>query len=194
MKSQIHKRLALAAVLFSMVFVVTNVTAKPNMPKPNEDPVFTAISEIPKIAEVVSHSADKSGQIVFRHTNLDLSTFEGTWDSGDPCVHDEFLRDERLQGIMVLSPKSRKDPMTAQLLYWFQSGLKSEGDTVTHKFVMEGRFGDLDSWPPSDGETTYLEFNSWEVVAENKWAQRQDCAGGEHGTDYKWEVRVTHEE
>ena len=75
MKSQIHKKLALIAMLISLVFVVTNVTAKKPGKPPADDPVFTASSVNPPIALIESHSLDNGGQIVFRHTEMDLSQF-----------------------------------------------------------------------------------------------------------------------
>ena len=43
---------------------------------------------------------------------------------------------------------------------------------------MEGEFDEPDNWPPSgsDPETT-VTFDYWEIHAENKKAQRDDCAG-----------------
>ena len=93
-----------------------------------------------------------------------------------------------------MSPKSRKAPAVAQLLYWFQSRLESGGDPVTHKFVMEGIFDEQDNWPPEVGSTTSLSFYSWEVIAENKWAQRQDCSGDGGVTSDPWQVFVTRQE
>ena len=192
MKSQIHKKLALVAMLISLVFVATNVTAKkPVKPPPVDDPVFTAFSDNPPIAPIDSHSLDNGGQIVFRHTEMDLSQFEGSDAAGDEC----FLRRPADNGILVLKPKSRKVATVARLEYWFQAELDS-GDTVTHLFVMEGEFENMDDWPPLGDETeTTLTFNSWEFAAENKWAQRQDCAGESYDfSDPPWTVTITREE
>ena len=188
MKSQIHKKLALVAMLISLVFVVTNVTAKkPVKPPPVDDPVFTAFSLDPIIVPIDSHSLDHDWQIVFRHQELDLTQFKGTDAEGKECT---LLR-PALNGIMVLSPKSRKNPAVAKLLYWFQAFLDS-GDTVTHWFVMEGDFDPDGNWPPQEiGDETTLSFYSWEFAAENKWAQRQDCAG-EGGGNFSdpWTVTI----
>ena len=187
MKSQIHKSLALVAMLISLVFVVTNVTAKkPGKPPPTDDPLFTANSEL--IQYIEPNPADNDWQIVFRHTVMDLTQFTCSYDGGESITH------EPDRGIMVLKPKSRKVPAVARLEYWFQSDLES-GDTVTYLFFMEGVFDDPDNWPPSDtNPETTLTFNYWEVAAENKWAQRQDCAGG--SADYpdpdgSWTISVS---
>lgn len=194
MKSQNHKRLALVALLISLVFVVTNVTAKkPDTRPPKVEPVFTALEGVPNsgdlliLEDIDSHSSDKSGQIVFRGTLIDLDQFKGTNVEGEACT----LIRPGLNGIMVLSPKSRRNPAVAKLVYWFQAFLDS-GDTVTHWFVMEGDFDPDVSWPPQDiGDETTLFFHSWEFSAENKWAQRQDCAGEGYDFDNPWTVTIT---
>jgi hypothetical protein len=187
MKSQIYKKLALVAMLVSMVFVVTDVTAKkPGTSPPADDPVFTAHSLDPIIVPIDSHSLDHDWQIVFRHQDIDLYQFKGLWDTlPGLCEHDP------LQGIMVLKPKSKKIPVVARLEYWFQDELVS-GETVTHLFFMEGVFDEQDNWPPSDTDpVTTLTFNYWEVAAENKWAQRQDCAGEFSGSGGPWKITVS---
>jgi hypothetical protein len=67
------------------------------------------------------------------------------------------------------------NPYTAYLTAYFQSELYS-GATKTHYLFMEGEFDEPDNWPPSN-ETT-VTFDYWEIYAENKKAQRDDCAGG----------------
>ena len=187
MKSKIHKRLALVAMLISLVLAATNVTAKkPGKPPPAADPIFTADSSL--ITYIEPNPADNDWQIVFRHTIMDLTQFTFSYNDGDSCFHTPD------RGIMVLKPKSRKVPAVARLEYWFQSDLES-GDTVTYLFFMEGVFDDPDNWPPSDtNPVTTLTFKYWEVAAENKRAQRQDCAGG--SADYpdpngSWTVNVS---
>ena len=90
---------------------------------------------------------------------------------------------------MVLKPKSRKVPDIARLEYWFKGELLESGDVVTYLLVMEGKFDEPDNWPPTDFTT--VSFNYWELAAENKWAQRQDCAGAFGDALYPWSVTVT---
>jgi len=192
MKSRNYKWLILVATLVSLIFVVTNVTAKkPDKTTPSEDAVFTADSDL-IVGPIDSYSVDHDWQIVFRHTEMNLSGFTVSYDSGVACPPHNPEK-----GIMVLRPKSRKNPMVARLDYWFQSELES-GELVTHLFLMEGVFDEPGNWPPSETDpVTTLTFNQWEVAAENKWAQRQDCAGGTTEEDFPdgpWIISVARQE
>ena len=154
-------------------------------PGPN-DPVYTVASTNPPIPEVASHSLDGGGQIVFYDALVDLSAFEGTLESGEACSHGERI------GTLVIHRESRKNPTAAELLFWFRGALES-GEFATHYFMMRGGFDESENWPPteSDIETT-VTFENWAFEAENKPAQRQDCAGE---YDYSgvgpWTVTVT---
>jgi hypothetical protein len=150
------------------------------------DPVFTADSTDPYIPPIDSHDLGHDWAIVFRNADMDLTQFTGSWDSGGSCNH------EAPPSTIVLKPKSKKNPLVARLEFWFLSSLES-GDIVSHLFYMEGVFDEPDNWPPldTDDPETTLTFNYWEVKAENKWAQRQDCAGEEWDPSGPWTVTVT---
>ena len=152
-----------------------------------EDPIFTADSADPMIPPVDSYSLDRDEQIVFRTARMDLAQFGGMFDIGGACNHG--FTDP---GTLVLKPKSNQNP-AAVLEFWFQSALLS-GDTFMHRFYMEGDFEDLGNWPPSVGNPTTLTFKYWEVAAENKKAQKQDCAGESKSfpdLDGPWTVTVS---
>lgn len=152
-------------------------------PGPN-DPVFTVESSEPYIPLVESHSVDTHGQIVF-YGQMDLSGFEGAWDSGGACSHDG-LRD----GVIVIYPQSKQNPLAAELIFWFPAELES-GDSVTHLLTMQGQFDEPDNWPPTANDpVTTVTLNYWEFAAENKKAQRQDCAGESDFPAGPWTVTV----
>ena len=184
MKSGSYKLRALTMLLIGGVLIAANATAK----KPDKPPpaVFT-VDSVALIEPVDSYSMDRDWQIVFRDAVMHLDQFGGTNSLG-PCSHGTR------PGIIVLKPKSRKNPLIAKLEFWFMSELES-GDSVSHLFVMEGVFVEPGNWPPTEADPhTSLEFNYWEVAAENKWAQRQDCAGGTAEDEYPdgpWVVNVT---
>jgi len=79
MKSQIYKRLALVAMLISLVFVVTNVTAKKPV-KPPKDPgqttaeciVFTGDLETVPGSEVVEDCCPNAGPFPAYKMSLSL--------------------------------------------------------------------------------------------------------------------------
>jgi hypothetical protein len=84
MKSQIHKRLALVAMLFSLVFVVTNVTAKkPVKPPPDLDKtkaeciVFWGDLETVQGSEIVEGCCPNAGPSPAYTMTLDLRDEEG---------------------------------------------------------------------------------------------------------------------
>lgn len=150
-----------------------------------DDSVFTVESVEPYIPLVESHSADPHGQIVF-YGQLDLSLFDGTWQSGGACFH-EGLKD----GIIVIYPQSKQNPLAAELIFWFPAALES-GDIVTHLLTMQGVFDEPDNWPPAaDDPATTVTLNYWEFAAENRKAQRQDCAGESDFPAGPWSVTVT---
>jgi len=156
------------------------------------DPDFTAASADPVIPAIGSYSLDTGGQIVFRNAQMDLFQFEGILKNGDSCNHWDLNYGSLNDGTLVLKPKSSNNPTTAVLSFWFQSVLES-GDTVMHLFTMEGEFDAQDDWPPSvENPVTAVMFNYWEVAAENKKAQRQDCAGElPDNSSSTWSVTVT---
>lgn len=177
--------LVYAALISAAVFSTTSWAAKGGNGNPGggEDPVFTVESSVPLIPAVDSYSLDRGGHIVFRNAEMDLSEFSGT--NADGACHHGFN-----EGTLTLKPKSDKNPAVARLHFWFKGRLDS-GALVTHLFAMEGDFNDPGDWPPSD--TTSITFDYWEVAAENRKAQRQDCAG-DHATypdANSWTITVT---
>ncbi len=149
------------------------------------DAVFTVESVSPPIPYVTSSSADSKGQIVY-YGAMDVSQFPGFWDSGEPCEH-LGLR----QGTVVIYPESSRNPGKAELLFWFKAEVAS-GDTVQHLLTMRGTFDEPANWPPSvDDPYTSITLNEWEFSAENKKAQRQDCAGRSDFPAGPWTVNVT---
>jgi len=149
------------------------------------DAVFIVDSLSPPIPPVDSNSADTKGQVVW-YGQMDLGDFEGTWDSGGICQH-QGLRD----GIIVMYPQSTKNPLSAELIFWFSAQLET-GDSVTHLLTMQGQFDEPDNWPPSaDDPQTTVTLNYWEFAAENRKAQRQDCAGSSDFPAGPWTVTVT---
>jgi len=149
------------------------------------DAVFIVDSLDPPIPPVASNSADTKGQVVW-YGQMDLSQFEGTWDSGGVCFH-EGLRD----GIIVIYPQSSKSPLNAELIFWFNAPLESD-DSVTYLLTMQGQFDEPDNWPPSvDDPQTTITLNYWEFAAENRKAQQQDCAGSSDFPAGPWTVTVT---
>lgn len=143
-------------------------------------------SSIPGSNEIQSHGVSSQGQAVFYDVFMDLSQFEGNFDRypDDSCNHGTP------DGILVIQPKSNSGPM-AQLTFWFNSELESF-DGVTHLFQMEGTFDDLGNWPPAPGTSTQVIFDSWMFSAENRKAQRQDCAGeSPYPSGSEWIFTVT---
>jgi hypothetical protein len=127
-------------------------------------------SAYPLQDEIISHDVSSQGQSVYYDVSLDMSLFAGSLDSGPAC--DQGIRD----GVLVIAPNPKTGPVIAELLFWFTSELES-GDGVTHLFRMDGEFTDPQNWPPAPGTSTDVMFNFWEFFAENRKAQRQDCAG-----------------
>jgi hypothetical protein len=83
MKSQIHKRLALVAMLFSLVFVVTNVTAKKPVKEDKPDKttaeciVFWGDLETVQGSEIVEGCCPNAGPSPAYTMTLDLRDEEG---------------------------------------------------------------------------------------------------------------------
>ena len=118
-----------------------------------------------------SQSVDSNGQMVFYVDNLDLSQFPGYRNDGSACGPD------LVNGTLVVKPRSNTDLVDADLISYFPYTLDS-GEQVTYKFTMQGTFEDPANWPPSTANPfTTVSFDYWEYAAENKKAQRQDCAG-----------------
>ncbi len=152
-------------------------------PGPN-DPVFTLESTDPYIPAVDSHSVDPGGQVVF-YGPMDLSEFPGRWSNSTAC--NEGFKD----GIIVIAPKSSKNPLTAELTFWFNGNLDT-GDSVTYMFTMEGQFDEPGNWPPTAADpVTTATFNSWDLQAENKKARRSDCAATSDFPAGPWQLTVT---
>jgi hypothetical protein len=148
------------------------------------DAVYMVDSTSPVIPPVASNSADAKGQIVF-YGQMDISEFEGTWDSGSPCFN-PGMRD----GIIVMYPQSTKNPQKAELIFWYKRELFS-GDTIQHLLTMQGEFDEPGNWPPTEADpTTTVTLNYWEFAAENRKAQRQDCAGSSDIPAGPWVVNV----
>jgi hypothetical protein len=126
-------------------------------------------SSVPGATEIPSHGVSQ-GQVVFYDVTMNMEQFGGDLDNGPSCNHG--IRD----GILVIESRPRTGPVVAQLLFWFNSELES-GDGVTHLLRMDGEFLAPQNWPPAPGTSSIVEFNFWEFFAENKKAQRQDCAG-----------------
>lgn len=154
----------------------------------DQDPVFTAESLNPDIPPVDSYSLDPGGVIVYREATVDLSQFWGTNSDSSICNHGVRT------GTLSTRPKSSQDPDIAVVRFGFRSELDN-GKEAHHVFVMEGVFDEPLNYPPSeaDPETT-LTLEYWELHAEQKKAQRSDCAG-ESGSipdlDGLWTVTVT---
>jgi hypothetical protein len=150
----------------------------------DQDPVFELVSVDLGIAgPVPSHSLDPGDVIVFRGVTVDLSAF----DTLSGCSHGYKT------GTLSTRPKSNEDPDIAIVRFGFRSQLES-GQEAHHILVMEGEFRSSGNWPPALGETAILEnFYYWELAAEQKKAQRQDCAGDSisHGVGGPWVVEVT---
>jgi len=153
------------------------------------DPVFWAESSDPGINTGLDSHGNTGDQIVWYYDSIDLSSFTGTWStSGGACSPGVVSKPT-----LVIERKSQSDPVGAHVLIWYQSQLES-GDSVTHLMTMEGTFDEPDNWPPSvDSPTTSVTLNYWEFAAENKKAQRVDCAGdsGIPGTAGTWTIDVS---
>lgn len=150
------------------------------------DPVYTAESADLGIAPIDSHSVDNEITIRFRGSDLDLSDFVGTWPDGTPCNHGL-----RTGGFSVFQPDPG-NPYTAHLTGHFLSELDGDANyaSKTHLIYMEGTFDSPGIWPPTG--TTTITFDYWEIHAENKKAQRNDCAGESASVpDGPWSISVT---
>ncbi len=136
------------------------------------DPVYSAESLDLGIDPLDSNSVDNETTVRFRGANLELGQFVGNWSvSGLPCNHGSVT------GSFSILAADPGNPYTAHLTSYFQSELDS-GDIKTHYLFMEGEFDEPDNWPPSvDDPVTTVTFDYWEIYAENKKAQRNDCDG-----------------
>jgi hypothetical protein len=151
-------------------------------PGPN-DPVFTVVSDDPYIPAIDSHSLDGGGQIVFYDAAVDLSGFQGTFPDGSACDHGVKI------GTLVVHRKDRKNPIVAELVFWFQAGIGTGGE-VTHSFTMTGLFDEPENWPPAAGAPTSVSYDYWEFLAENRKAQNSDCAGDSDIPAGTWQISV----
>ena len=135
------------------------------------DPVYTAESFDLGIAQIDSNSVDNETTIRFRGASLDLTDFVGTWPDGTSCNHGL-----RTGGFSIFQPDAG-NPYTVHLQGHFLSELDS-GASKTHIFFLEGTFDEPGNWPPSESDPgTTITLDYWEIYAENKKAQRNDCAG-----------------
>ena len=148
------------------------------------DAVFIVDSLAPPIPPIASKSADTKGQIVW-YGEMDLSLFEGSFGNGTPCSNG------LLEGTIVMYPQSTKNPVAAELIFWYRDILES-GNSVTHLLTMQGQFDEPGNWPPSEADPqTTVTLNYWEFAAENRKAQRQDCSGSSDFPAGPWTVTVT---
>ena len=198
MKSGKFFKITTAALIVAMAAGNANAGKGGNKDKDGDDSggfidaVFIVDSSAPSIPPVASNSADSKGQIVFyagddtvAADGMDLSLFEGSYDSGTPCSNG-FL-----DGIIVIYPQSTRNPGSAELIFWYRDDLES-GDEVTHLLTMQGTFDDPTNWPPSEAKPqTTITLNYWEFAAENRKAQRQDCSGSSDFPVDPWTVTVT---
>jgi len=150
------------------------------------DPTFTVDSPDPDIPSVDSWSLDPGDVIVYRDATVDLRQFDGVWQSGGACNHGVPT------GTLSTRRKSSQEPDVAVVRFGFRSQLKS-GNDAHHVFIMEGQFDEPLNFPPSEGDPeTTLTLDYWEYAAENKKAQKEDCAGESlNYPDGPWTVTVT---
>jgi hypothetical protein len=139
----------------------------------------------PEIPYVESESFNNNGQVVF-YGQMDLSEFPGSYNNGDACPKG------MTEGIIVIQPRSNNNPQAAELIFWYNDTLDSD-ETATHLLTMTGPFEEPANWPPTaediDSSVT-LEY--WEFAAENRKAQRKDCAGKYDYTGAgPWTVTIT---
>ena len=169
-------------ILFTTVAVALSSPAmgekgggkKGDNPSGNPDPILLIEADTPFIPPTLSNSVDNQGQAVF-YGAMDLSPafspFSGTTDDGQACEL------EYEDGIVVVYPQTKGNPYEAELIFWYSDELQS-GDTVTHLLTMQGRFDEPGNWPPgTDDPDTSITLDYWEFGAENRKAQRIDCAG-----------------
>jgi hypothetical protein len=137
------------------------------------------------LSSVQSNGTD-SKQLVFHDARIDLSL------TGCSAQYDvlDGTADNEITGVLVLQPKSNKNPYVATLTFWFDAPL-NHGDVVTHRFYMDGWFQNLSDWPPADKTRVY--FDNWEVAAENKRAQTKDCDDEDGPGLDPFTIEVTHE-
>jgi hypothetical protein len=127
-------------------------------------------NDSPRIPCVESESFNNNGQVVF-YGQMDLSQFPGSYNNGDICPKG------MTEGIIVIQPRSNNNPQAAEMIFWYNDTLDSN-ETATHLLTMTGTFDERDNWPPTTGDiysSVTLEY--WEFAAENRKAQRKDCAG-----------------
>lgn len=169
---------ALCAVLGLCVAASPLQAKKNNGVGQGSEPVYYfASSSYLGFSEVDSNGTD-SKQLVFRDTPIQIDVLTD-------CPYDTLdgANDGVITGVLVLQPKSNKNPYVATLTFWFEAPLGGPtGDPVTHRLYMEGRFDpdNEDNWPPNPGVPHTLEFDEyWEVAAENPRAQKSDCDDGD---------------
>lgn len=154
----------------------------------DQDPMFIADSLDLGTPPVDSYSLDPGDVIVFRQATVDLTQFVGENESGVACNHGVRT------GTLSTRPKSGELPDIAVLKFGFRSELTS-GAEAHHLLVMEGQFQEPLNYPPSAaGSEQLLSLDYWEFAAENKRAQREDCAGASSSVpdpDAPWTVTVT---
>lgn len=138
-------------------------------------PVYVVESSDPGIISGLDNHGSSGDQVVWYYDTIDLSDFPGTWSSsGDPCLpHGDGVL---VNPTLVIERKSQSDPVDAHVLIWYQAQLES-GDSVTNLMTLEGTFDTPDNWPPSLDTSSSVTLDYWEFAAENKKAQRMDCAG-----------------
>ncbi len=135
----------------------------------DQDPVFTVESLNPYIPAVDSYSFNPGDVITYRGATVDLTQFVGTRENGDSCNHGVRT------GTLSTRPKSSQDPDIAVVRFGFRSELDS-GLQAHHVFIMEGVFDD-NNYPPAPNTSTSFTLEYWEYSAEQRKAQKEDCAG-----------------
>jgi hypothetical protein len=161
---QALKLLVLAA---SILIIPDALAGKPDKPGGGGnggggDPVFYSADSFDLGFGAVDSNGTDSTQLVFPNTPVNLGFTGCDYATGFSNGH------------LVLQPESSKNPVTATLTFWFK-GTLNNGDVVSYRLYMTGDFSDFSDWPPAD--SSQLDFDYWEVAAENKKAQRQDCEG-----------------
>jgi hypothetical protein len=153
----------------------------------NSNALVSLDSASPYIPKVESESFDNKGQVVF-YGYMDLREFPGSYNNGDTCLREEVLT----EGIIVIHPDSKSSPEAAELIFWYRDVLDS-GEPTQHLLTMAGIFDERDNWPPTaDDPSTTVTLEYWKFAAENRKAQRQDCAGSyDYTGEGPWVVTVS---
>lgn len=138
-----------------------------------ETPVYTADGDL--LSNAVDSTNLSFDDIIFRPSagfTFDLSGFTPVSGPNGTCAPYSNVQ----TGTLVLTTGDSASPGSAELRFGFQEQL-TNGKTVQHYLIMQGTMDG--NWPPTG--TTLMTFTSWEIAAENKNAQRDDCDGAGDG-------------